>query len=220
MAPPFSGLQGHNQRHLPPGLPLDIGNRRIGLLGGSFNPAHDGHVHISHLAKARLGLDEIWWLVSPQNPLKSPDATGTLSRRMLKAKEITSASRFIKIIAPEAALGTRYTLDFARWLRRRYGNGQFVWLMGADNLAGFHLWQGWRQIAELLPIAVIDRPGYRHKAAASKAARALEDWRWPEARASELVGAEPPAWSFLHGPLSAQSSTAIRARANETNAAS
>lgn len=213
----FSAPDGHNQRHLPSGLPLSIGRRRIGLLGGSFNPAHQGHVHISQLAKAKLGLDEIWWLVSPQNPLKSPTATSALTHRMRMAKEITSTHRFIKIMAPEADLGTRYTLDFAKWLRLRYGNGRFVWLMGADNLSGFHFWQGWQQIAQLLPIAVIDRPGYRHKAVASKAARALEDWRWPETRALGLADAAPPAWCFLHGPLSAQSSTAIRAQCKDAD---
>ena len=200
----------HRPTHFPPGLPLDLWRRKIGLLGGSFNPAHAGHVHISRLARARLGLDEIWWLVSPQNPLKSPEATGSLAHRLRQAKSITADVRFIRVLAPEADLGSRFTVDFARWLRQRYAGGAFVWLMGADNLADFHLWQDWRRVAEYLPIAVIDRPGYRHAAMASRAARVLAPWRWPPSAAAGLVHARPPAWTFLCGPLSPVSSTAVR----------
>jgi len=199
-----------NRRHFARGLPLDLGGRRIGLLGGSFNPAHQGHVLISRQAHIRLGLDCIWWLVSPQNPLKSPTETDALERRLQDAKNLTKSSRFIEVMAPETDLGTRYTLDFALWLRQRYRGGHFVWLMGADNLADFHLWQDWRRIARTLPFAVIDRPGYRHSAMASKAARMLSASQWPECDAAGLVLARPPAWTFLHGPLSPLSSTAIR----------
>lgn len=187
-----------------------MGTRKVGLLGGSFNPAHEGHLHISQIAKTRLDLDEVWWLVSPQNPLKLPDATPDLSMRLDYARQVASSSRYVCVMAPEAYLGTAYTIDLTRWLRRRYAHGRFVWIMGADNLAAFHLWKGWRDIARLLPIAVIDRPGYRHAANASRAARALARWRWPENDAPGLVDARPPAWVFLRGPLSHVSSTAIR----------
>jgi len=179
-------------------------------LGGSFNPPHAGHIHISRLARARLGLDEVWWLVSPQNPLKPPDATTDLALRVEQAKTISAGDRFITVSAPEAVLGSRATVDLARWLRQRYRGGNFVWLMGADNLATFHLWAGWRRLAGLLPIAVIDRPGYRHGAMASNAAGTMAPWRWPQSAAAGLVSARPPAWIFLAGPLSPVSSTHLR----------
>lgn len=196
-------------------MPTDLGRRRIGLLGGSFNPAHEGHLHISRLARARLALDEVWWLVSPQNPLKSPDPAAALDGRLKLAAEVARNCRFIRVMAPEADLGTTETVHLARYLRRRYPRARLVWLMGADNLVQFHRWADWRGIAARLPIAVVDRPGYRHAAASSKAGRTLQRFRWPESAAPRLADAEPPAWLLLHGPLSAASSTAIRtARGN------
>ena len=205
-----------SRRHIVPGLPVSLGRRRIGLLGGSFNPAHDGHLHISRLARVRLGLDAVWWLVSPQNPLKSGDATAALDHRVDDARRVAAATRYISVMATEADIGTRNTIDLARYLRARFGRARLVWLMGSDNLANFHLWQDWRGIAALLPIAVIDRPGYRHVAVSSPAARALERFRWPETMAAGLPDARPPAWTMLHGPLSAESSTAIRADRTNT----
>jgi nicotinate-nucleotide adenylyltransferase len=207
------------RRHIVPGLPASLGGRRVGLLGGSFNPAHEGHLHISRVARARLRLDAVWWLVSPQNPLKSAADTAAQDARIERARALTAGDRFIRVTGAETELGIRNTIDLARTLRVRYGRARLVWLMGADNLAGFHLWKDWRGIAALLPIAVIDRPGFRHAAVASKAARVLAPFRWPEEAAIRLADAAPPAWVLLRGPLSHESSTAIRARATRTGVA-
>jgi len=185
--------------------------RRVGLLGGSFNPAHDGHVRISAIARARLGLDRVWWLVSPQNPLKSGGDLADLARRAAAARALARPG-YIEVTTLEAAIGARYTIETVTFLRRRYPDVRFVWLMGADNLAIFHRWRAWRAIARTMPIAVIDRPGTGFPAAASRVARLLARRRLDEADAPALATASPPAWLIIHGPLSPQSSTAIRAR--------
>ncbi|MBS1239339.1 MAG: nicotinic acid mononucleotide adenylyltransferase [Proteobacteria bacterium] len=131
----------------------------VGLLGGSFNPAHGGHRRISLFAKRALGLDEVWWLVSPANPLKPIAGMAPLTARV-KAAQATVRGAPIKVSAIEQAIGTRYTIDTLRALKRRFPSRRFVWLMGADNLAQFHLWKDWREIAREMPIAVIARPGY------------------------------------------------------------
>lgn len=140
----------------------------VGLLGGSFNPAHGGHRSISLFALDALQLDELWWMVSPGNPLKSDKGMAQLSHRMASAKAQSRRSR-IKVSAIEKQLGTRYTVDTLRRLKRRYPKHNFVWLMGADNLAQFHRWYEWREIAKTLPIAVIERPGYNDRARFSPA---------------------------------------------------
>lgn len=143
-------------------------SRRIGLLGGSFNPAHGGHRRISLFALRALALDEVWWLVSPGNPLKPAAGMAPLPARMRSA--LVQAKRApIRVTAIERDLGTRYTIDTLRALRRRYPKRDFVWLMGSDNLAQFHLWRDWRDIARTMPIAVIARPGYDATAVASPA---------------------------------------------------
>ena len=132
---------------------------RIGLLGGSFNPAHKGHRRLSLAAVERLGLDEVWWLVSPGNPLKEAKGMAPLAARLASARGMARGAP-IRASAIERELGTRYTVDTLRALVRRYPDRRFVWLMGADNLAQFHRWRDWRRIAALVPIAVVTRPGY------------------------------------------------------------
>lgn len=140
----------------------------IGLLGGSFNPAHGGHRSISLFAMDALQLDEIWWLVSPGNPLKSDKGMAQLSHRLASAKVQSRRSK-IKVSAIEKQLGTRYTIDTLKRLKRKYPKHEFIWLMGADNLAQFHRWYKWREITQILPIAVIERPGYNDRARFSPA---------------------------------------------------
>lgn len=147
-----------------------------GLLGGSFNPAHGGHRRVTRFAMAALGLDEVWWLVSPGNPLKPRAGMAPLSARVKSAQRQARGAP-IRVTAIEQALGTRYTVDTLRALKRRYPKRQFVWLMGADNLAQFHQWRKWRQIAREMPIAVIARPGYDRTALASPAKAWLRRYR-------------------------------------------
>lgn len=185
---------------------------RIGLLGGSFNPAHDGHLHITHQLLTRLGLDYVWWLVSPQNPLKSASGMAPFAERFEKARAVAGANRRVVVTDIETRLGTRFTADTIETLRRKAPGVRFVWLMGADNLIQIAKWQRWRRIFECVPVAVYDRPGYTLKAASSKAAEALSRYRLPESEAGRLAFRKPPAWVFLHGALSRASATAIRAR--------
>ncbi|WP_203236215.1 nicotinate-nucleotide adenylyltransferase [Methylobacterium crusticola] len=185
---------------------------RVGLYGGSFNPAHAGHLHVSQLALRRLALDRVWWLVSPGNPLKDRRELATSAARVAGARAIADDPR-IAVTDFEARIGARYTRQTLAWLRRRRPDIRFVWIMGADSLASFHRWQGFRQIAAAMPIAVIDRPGFTLTATAARAAQALARYRIDEADAPELADLDPPAWVFLHGPRSDLSSTALRNRA-------
>ncbi|MDX8351698.1 nicotinate-nucleotide adenylyltransferase [Cognatiyoonia sp. IB215182] len=182
----------------------------IGLLGGSFDPPHAGHVHITLSALKRFGLDHIWWLVSPGNPLKSV-GPAPLRDRMQAARAMMRHPR-VRVTDVEAHLHTRFTAETLAALRARYPGVRFVWLMGADNLAQFHRWQNWRWIIETVPVGVMARPGDRIAARLSKAARMYADARLP-GRASHILGRrQAPAWSFVNLPMSYQSSTAIRAR--------
>jgi len=184
--------------------------RRIGLLGGSFNPPHGGHLAISRAALARLRLDAVWWLISPQNPLKPRGRTAPMARRLAAAR---AWARHPRIIAGplEDALGTLYTADTLTALSRRFPGVAFVWLMGADNLAQVDRWKDWQRILNTLPIAVFDRPSYSLSALSAKAARRFARHRLPEASARRLAGRAPPAWVFIHLRLNPQSSTRIRA---------
>lgn len=193
-------------------LPLAMPGMRIGLYGGSFNPAHAGHRHVSLMALKRLGLDRIWWIVTPGNPLKDTGELASTEMRVAQAKEIADDPR-IEVTAFEGDIGARYTIDTLAYLKRRCPGVHFVWVMGADNLAGFHRWRGWRRIARLMPMAVIDRPGWTLKAMNAPSAVALARWRIDEGRAPALAGLKPPAWVFLHGPRSHLSSTLLRQRA-------
>ncbi|MDX2204388.1 MAG: nicotinate-nucleotide adenylyltransferase [Hyphomicrobiaceae bacterium] len=185
--------------------------QRIGLLGGSFNPAHGAHVLITETAIKRLRLDRVWWLVSPGNPLKSRKEQAPLCERLARARSLARDTR-VRVTAFEADLPTAFTASTLAFLRRRHPQPHFVWLMGADNLATIHHWRAWRSIFALMPVAVIDRPGWHLRALASPAARALARARLPADEAPTLPLRRPPAWVFLKGPLSDLSSTAIRSR--------
>jgi nicotinate-nucleotide adenylyltransferase len=195
-------------------LPSHAPGMRIGLLGGSFNPPHRGHRAMSLLAMKRLGLDRVWWLVSPGNPLKDPHALAPLGERIRTARAIANHPR-IEVTGVEAAIGTRFTVDTLRWLRRHAGDVRFVWLMGADNLANFHLWRDWRAIAGIVPIAAVDRTGAT-RAAASPVAHWLRRHHLPQRSARSLADSKPPAFVLLHGLKCPASSTELRARAVET----
>lgn len=199
-------------------LPPSTAGLRVGLYGGSFNPAHAGHLHVSRQALRRLRLDRLWWLVSPGNPLKDHGDLAPLAERTTQAGAVAADPR-IAVTDVEAAIGARYTIDTLTWLRRHRPTVRFVWIMGADSLASFHRWDSFRDIAALVPIAVIDRPGYTLAAPASPAARTLARYRVDESEAGLLAGMRPPAWVFLHGPRSSLSSTALRERSGIGSAA-
>jgi nicotinate-nucleotide adenylyltransferase len=184
--------------------------RRIGLLGGSFNPAHDGHRHISMLALRQLRLHEVWWLVSPQNPLKPASGMADLSERLAFAKTVARHPQIV-VSDIEAHLNTRHTLDTLRRLKRRCGRTRFVWLMGADNLTQISQWRDWTSIFDTVPIAVFARPGYSMLALAGKAAHRYARIRMPARVASGLATRRPPAWVFLHSQLHHASASEIRA---------
>ena len=190
-------------------LPRWSPGQRIGLLGGSFNPPHEGHLLISLYALKRLRLDRVWWVVTPGNPLKDNDGLPSLAMRIAEARALTKDPR-IAVTGFEAEIGARYTADTVAYLRRRAPAVHFVWLMGADNLRQFHLWRRWRRLAERVPIAVVDRPGSTLRAVAAPAAGYLTNFRVPETRAAEFSQRRPPAFIFLHGPQSMLSSSAIR----------
>jgi ribosome silencing factor RsfS/YbeB/iojap/nicotinate (nicotinamide) nucleotide adenylyltransferase len=196
--------------HPMPGVPRDTA-RRIGLLGGSFNPAHEGHRHISLEALKRLGLDEVWWLVSPQNPLKTDDGMEPLATRVARARQLVGRHPHVRVDAPELALGTRYTLDTVRALHRAYPKARFVWLMGADILPQLVDWQGWRELFGAIPIAAFARPGWSYPALVAAAPRAFARYRLDAGQARMLASCEPPAWCFVPSRLDSHSATAIRA---------
>ena len=191
--------------------PLVMPGQRIGILGGSFNPPHEGHRNLSLMALKTLELDRIWWLVTPGNPIKSHDELAALKVR-LKACAMVSAHPRIDVTAFETALPTNYTADTLRFLNLRFRSVHFVWLMGADNLINFHKWQEWRTIFNTMPIAVFDRPGYNLKALSSPAAHRFSASRLIQKHAKCLVHRAPPAWQFISQPLSHLSSTELRKR--------
>ncbi len=184
---------------------------RIGLLGGSFNPAHDGHRHVSLEALKRLRLDRVWWLVSPQNPLKDAAGMAPLADRLAAAGEIARHPR-IAVTALEAELGTRYTLDSVRALKRRFPAVDFVWLIGADNLLQLPRWRGWGQLFRELPIAALARAPYHLNAVFGMAAMRFAHARLGPERAALLAGAETPRWCYLPIRRHPASATAIRSR--------
>jgi nicotinate-nucleotide adenylyltransferase len=184
----------------------------VGLFGGSFNPPHQGHVLVAEIALRRLGLDQLWWLVTPGNPLKSCRELAPLSERLASCETMASDPR-IKVTAFEKTLGTSYTARTLDFIRARNPHVHFIWIMGADNLAGFHRWQRWQKIATTFPIAVIDRPGSTLAYLSSKMARTFDYARIDEEDAGILWQKRAPAWTFIHGPRSTLSSSAIRAAA-------
>ncbi len=183
--------------------------RRIGLLGGSFNPAHDGHLYISREALKRLQLTEIWWMVSPQNPLKSVKGMAPFAKRLRMAQDVAHSPR-VRVTDIEQQLGTVYTAATLTALLPRFPDCRFVWLMGADNLLQISQWKDWRRIFERLPVAVFDRPPYSQRALRGKAATVFAKSRIKERAAARLPLMQPPAWVFLHHRPHAGSATAIR----------
>jgi nicotinate-nucleotide adenylyltransferase len=191
------------------GFPPAGAGQRIGLLGGSFDPAHAGHVHITKQALKRLGLDRVWWLVSPGNPLKREGPAAPL-RRLAAARGVMRHPR-VSVTDAEARLGTRLTAATLRALRRRYPGVRFVWLMGSDNLTTFHRWDEWDWILRHVPVGVLARPGEQLRAGLSPAARRFARARLPQAHARSLPFRRAPAWVMLTGRMLDLSSTELRA---------
>jgi nicotinate-nucleotide adenylyltransferase len=214
-APPLFRLRRPVARQL---LPLPGGPRpeprlRIGLLGGSFNPAHDGHRYISTEALERLGLDQVWWLVAPQNPLKPRHDMAPFAERMARAREVARHPR-LRVTDLEARLGTRYTVDTLHAMQARLPH-RFVWLIGADNLVQLPRWRHWQRLLELVPVAVFDRAHYLQEALAGIVAHRLEHaFVAPEA-ARDLVQRAPPAWTYVRLRRHRASGTAIRRAESE-----
>lgn len=180
----------------------------IGLLGGSFDPAHEGHAHITREALKRLHLDQVWWLVSPGNPLKARQPA-PMADRIAHARKVMAHPR-VRITDLEARLGTRFTFETVSRLQAIYPGVKFVWLMGADNLVQFHRWDRWQDILRAVPVAVLARPGAGVQARLSRAAQVFREVRL--ARGEAIGGRVPPVWAFLNLPMNGASSTAIRAR--------
>jgi nicotinate-nucleotide adenylyltransferase len=185
--------------------------RRIGLLGGSFNPAHEGHRQLSLAAIDALGLDELWWLVSPGNPLKEGASDMAPYEARLASAEDMAEGTAIRASDYELRSGTRYTIDTLRALIRDFPEDRFVWLMGTDAVADFHRWKDWRKIAQLLPIALLPRPGYDEAARAARAMGWLSRFVRPESQAKHWTEWSPPALLFLSLPTNTTSATALRA---------
>jgi nicotinate-nucleotide adenylyltransferase len=182
---------------------------RVGLLGGSFDPAHAGHVQVTLEALRRFKLDRVWWLISPGNPLKS-HGPAPIEQRMAGARAIMRHPK-VHVSDFEVHSGTRYTADTVSHLRKVYPGVQFIWLMGADNLVQFNRWDNWQQIMRTVPIGVLARPGDRISARTSVAARVFRSARLPAHASHLLAGAQAPAWCFVNMPMVDLSSTAIRA---------
>lgn len=181
----------------------------VGLFGGSFNPPHAGHALVAEIAIRRLKLDQLWWIVTPGNPLKDTRELAPLSERLAQCEALVHDPR-VKVTAFEAAHHIRYTADTLALIKARNPGVHFVWIMGADSLADFHRWQRWRQIATTFPIAVIDRPGSTLAFLSSRMAKTFDYARIDEDDAPILPRSRAPAWTFIHGPRSLLSSTAIR----------
>ena len=185
---------------------------RVGLFGGSFDPAHEGHLAVAAAARAACRLDRVIWLVTPRSPLKPDQAYASLADRLAGARRAARGRPWLGVSGAEAALGTRFTADTLRAVRRRRPDLRLVWIMGADSLASFHRWRDWRGIAASAPMLVVSRPGHGRGALRSRAARTLAGARLPPGAASSLPCRAAPAWIYLPGVSVPVSSTAIRSR--------
>ena len=191
--------------------PIYTKNRIIGLLGGSFNPAHAGHLHISEYALKSLGIDEVWWLVSPKNPLKSADSLADYNERIASARIVTKHNQRIFVSDIEKHISTSYTYQTLRQLQKRYHGTKFIWLMGADNLAGFHRWQHWQRILKILPIIVFDRSPYSFVSLASKTYIRMRKFLQQNTNYScNSIYYKTPSLQFVHLKRDDHSSTNIR----------
>jgi len=191
--------------------PIAEANMRIGLFGGSFNPAHGGHLHISKTALERLKLDLVWWLLSPQNPLKNAEDYAPYADRARSARDIIDNSK-IELSFFEHEQKLNYSVDTIRRLLELHAEIKFVWLMGADAFADLDRWKDWRTIIETIPIAIFNRPGFTKSALGSKAAQLYAEFRLDEEDAALLPGKKAPAWCFINQPLDYTTSTQIRAQ--------
>jgi nicotinate-nucleotide adenylyltransferase len=203
---------GNSPPHLVPlraRPPFALAGQRIGLMGGSFNPPHAAHLHVAKTALMRLGLDQLWWMVTPANPLKPRRDLAPQAVRLAASRKLARHPK-IRVTGFEAS---PYTVDTVAALLARHRGVRFVLVLGADSLAGLHRWHRWRTLVQAVPIAVVDRPGWRLAALASPAGRALAPFRLPETAARGLAGRDPPTWVFLTNPLSRLSSKEIRGRA-------
>ena len=205
-------MRGKLGHCLKDGVPKhgDRRRMRVGLLGGSFNPAHDGHLHVARLARQHFALDQVWLMVSPGNPLKPARGMAPFAERLASAQLLCDGRRIIAT-AIEAKLGSRYTWMTLKRLHRLFPNVDFVWLMGADNLEHFARWQHWQRIAGQTALGILPRPEHNTAALASRAAHRLRHARLPARAASRLAAAQTPAWIFLPAAQNALSATALRA---------
>ena len=192
------------------GFPPAMPGMAVGLLGGSFDPPHAGHLHVSHQALGRFGLDGLWWLVSPGNPLK-PRGPAPIAERIAAARALVTDPR-IRVTDIETRLGTRHTAATLARLTALYPGVRFVWLMGADNMAGLHRWDRWTRIMATVPVGVLARPGQRMAALRAPAARRFAHARIPMHAATALARRAPPAWCFVNMPMRGISSTELRLR--------
>ena len=189
-------------------LPPRQTRARIGLFGGSFDPPHSGHMHVAETAMKRLGLDQVWWFPTPGNPLK--EAPSEYADRLRAVQDMTKRNRRIRVSEVEQQLRLRYTVDLVKLLKRHCRNAQLVWIMGGDSLMTFHYWKDWRLLTDLVPIAVVARPGFEIAAQVSPFAKALKQGRMCDEAGRVLVAQQTPAWVYLPAPLNPVSSTAIR----------
>jgi nicotinate-nucleotide adenylyltransferase len=216
-AGPAPKAQGPRPGVLRDGLDLRPG-MAVGLFGGSFNPAHDGHAHVAETALRRLGLDRVVWLVSPQNPLKDARDGAPLAERMASARaaaKLAADGRAMVVSDFETRAGTQWTIDTLRALTARHPGVRFVWLMGSDNLASFHRWRGWTDIMRMMPMAVIARPGSMLESRTAPTAQRFAGYRVSSREARLLPDMEAPAWTYLRAPLNPRSSTALRVMASD-----
>lgn len=196
------------------GWPQAYRGQKIGLLGGSFDPAHSGHLHVAQTAADLLGLDKVWWLVSPQNPLKK--GSSPIEARLSSAKSVAKGRKMV-VTAIEIMLKTQFTLDTLTAIKAHYSGVKFVWIMGGDNLQGFEHWKGWKQIVAKVPICIVSRPSAGPRARLGRMAQQFAQSRLRTTSAPSLADKKPPIWVYIPARFNPLSSTALRARAANKN---